>query len=41
MRAGDTFDLALRHPAVMPDVTVSHAIEAQAAGGSPPLRSES
>jgi cyanophycinase len=31
LSSGDTFDLAKRRPAVVPDVTVSHAIEAQAA----------
>jgi cyanophycinase len=31
LSSGDTFDLATRRPAGVPDVTVSHAIEAQAA----------
>ncbi len=31
LSSGDTFDLAKRRPAGVPDVTVSHAIEAQAA----------
>jgi cyanophycinase len=31
LSAGDSFDLAKRRPAVVPDVRVSHAIEAQAA----------
>ncbi len=31
LSSGDSFDLAQRRPAEMPDVTVSHAIEALAA----------
>jgi cyanophycinase len=30
LRSGDSFNLAKRRPAVVPDVTVSHAIEAHA-----------
>jgi cyanophycinase len=32
LSSGDSFDLAKRRPAVVPDVAVSHAIEAHAAG---------
>jgi cyanophycinase len=31
LSSGDSFDLAMRRPAVVPDVTVSHGIEVQAA----------
>jgi cyanophycinase len=41
LSSGDAFDLARRRPAVVPDVRVSHAIEAQAALGPDPLRTRS